>query len=55
VSCPGCTLTLRKEPPVPIAQEAGWASRAYLDAEARGKILLPLLRIVQSVVTHYTD
>jgi hypothetical protein len=34
VSRPGRAL-----PPVPIVQEAGWASRAGLDAEARGKIL----------------
>jgi hypothetical protein len=37
MSHPGHALTIRKGPPVPIRQEAGWAP----DAEARGNILCP--------------
>jgi hypothetical protein len=41
-SRPGRALPPGKGPPVPIAQEAGWASRADLDTESRGKIVLPM-------------
>jgi hypothetical protein len=44
-----------KDPPIPIVQEAGWASLA---AETRRKILCLVgdrTPVVQSVVSHYTD
>jgi hypothetical protein len=34
-----------KGPPVPIGQEAGWASEPVWTQEVRGKILLPLPEI----------
>jgi hypothetical protein len=37
----GCALAPGKGPPVPIAQEAGWAP-GDLDTEGKGKILSPL-------------
>jgi hypothetical protein len=41
-SRPGRALPPGKGHPVPIVQEAGWAPRAGLDTEARGKIILAL-------------
>jgi hypothetical protein len=38
-SRPGRALPPRKGPPVPIVQEAGWAPRAGVDTEVRGKKL----------------
>jgi hypothetical protein len=38
-SRPGRALPPEKGPPVPIGQEAGWASELVLDTEVRGKIL----------------
>jgi hypothetical protein len=38
-SCPDRALPPGKGPPVPIVQEAGWAPRAGLVAEAREKTL----------------
>jgi hypothetical protein len=39
---PAALLPPGKGPPVPIVQEAGWASEPGLDTEARGKNPLPL-------------
>jgi hypothetical protein len=57
---PAALLPPGKGPPVPIGQEAGWAPRAGLDTEDRGKILCPRREsnpdrpVVQPVVRHYT-
>jgi hypothetical protein len=59
-SRPGRALPPGKGPPVPIVQEAGWAPRAGLNTEDRGKILCPCRGsnpdrlVVQPVVRHYT-
>jgi hypothetical protein len=59
-SRPGRALAPGKGPPVPIVQEAGWASEAVW-TQARGKILSPLpgieprSRLVQPVARHYAD
>jgi hypothetical protein len=37
-SCPSRILP-QEGPPVPIGEEAGWASKLVLDTEARGKII----------------
>jgi hypothetical protein len=56
-SRPGRALAPGNGPPVPIVQEAGWAT----DTEARGKILCPCRGsnldrpVVQSIARHYTD
>jgi hypothetical protein len=60
-SRPGRALLPGKKPPIPTVQEAGWASKAGPDTEARGKILFPCRGsnldrpVVQSVARHYTD
>jgi hypothetical protein len=60
VSRPGRALPRGKDPPVPIVQEAGWAS-AGLDTVVRGKILCLCQGsnrdrpVAQSVVRHCTD
>jgi hypothetical protein len=60
-SSPGRTLDPRKEPPVPILQEAVWAPRAGLDTEVRRKTSCFCRGsnldspFVQSVARHCTD
>jgi hypothetical protein len=38
-SRPAALLALGKEPPVPTVQEAGWASRAHMDTEAKRQLV----------------
>jgi hypothetical protein len=60
-SRPGRTLTPGKGPPVPIVQEAGWASEPVWTQRLEEKILCPRRGsnpdrpVVQPVVRHYTD
>jgi hypothetical protein len=44
-SCPCRALAPGKGPPVPMAQDAGWATKPFMTQESKGKILLPLLRM----------
>jgi hypothetical protein len=57
----GRALHLRKEPPVPIGQEAGWAPESVMTQRLEEKSFYlcrgsnPDRSVVQSVVRHYTD
>jgi hypothetical protein len=57
-SRPGCTLPPGKGPPVPIGQEAGWASEPVWMQRLEEKSSASVgdrTPVVQSVVNHYTD
>jgi hypothetical protein len=54
----GRALPPGKEPPVPIGQEAGWASepvRMQRPEEKSSASVGDRTPVVQSVVSHYTD
>jgi hypothetical protein len=58
VSRSGRALPPGKEPPVPIEQEAGWAPEPVWMQRLEEKSSASVgdrIRVVQSVVRHYTD
>jgi hypothetical protein len=57
-TCTGRALPVRKEPPVPMVQETGWApepiSMQRLEEKSSASVSNQTLA-VQSTVRHYTD
>jgi hypothetical protein len=55
-SRPGRTLPLGKEPPVPILEEAGWATEQAERAEEKFSASAgDRTPVTQSIASHYTD
>jgi hypothetical protein len=58
VSCPGRALPPGKGPPVPIVQEANWASELVWTQRLEEKSFASArdrTPVIQSVLRHYTD